>query len=272
MTTAFRILESFSLSKTGHGSGDDALFLSDHFAAVIDGETDKSVSPGAITGQSVAIQIVEAIGGLAPDADARTAVDAISRSVDEMYASRPEQRRSGASLVMLSASRREIWQVGDCRYSVDGTAHIREKAIDAVASGVRSAYLEALLRSGSSLDRLLAQDPGRDLIMPLLLESAAFRNVDDEACMWAFGTIDGSPVPDRFLEIASLPSSQVTVTLASDGYPWITDNLEEAEAHLRAALLMDPLCTGELRSTKGVAPGNASFDDRSWLRVLLEAI
>ena len=32
-------------------------------------------------------------------------------------------------------------------------------------------------------------------------------------------------------------------------------------------LAADPLCIGALRSTKGLGPGQASFDDRSYLRI-----
>ena len=55
------------------------------------------------------------------------------------------------------------------------------------------------------------------------------------------------------------------VILASDGYPALFDTLEETENHLFMLLARDPLCIHDLRGTKGVRPGNQSFDDRSYI-------
>ena len=43
------------------------------------------------------------------------------------------------------------------------------------------------------------------------------------------------------------------------------DTLEETENHLFMLLERDPLCIHDLRGTKGVRPGNQSFDDRSYI-------
>jgi glycerophosphoryl diester phosphodiesterase len=55
------------------------------------------------------------------------------------------------------------------------------------------------------------------------------------------------------------------IILASDGYPELFDTLEETERYLFQMLTKDPLCIHELRGTKGVRPGNQSFDDRSYI-------
>ena len=57
--------------------------------------------------------------------------------------------------------------------------------------------------------------------------------------------------------------------LASDGYPVLADTLEETERLLACSLAEDPLRIGEHLSTKGVAAGNESFDDRTYLRMKL---
>ena len=55
------------------------------------------------------------------------------------------------------------------------------------------------------------------------------------------------------------------VILASDGYPDLFDTIEETENYLFLMLENDPLCIHDLRGTKGVLPGNQSFDDRSYI-------
>ena len=56
------------------------------------------------------------------------------------------------------------------------------------------------------------------------------------------------------------------IVLASDGYPYLKESLEESERLLKAELTNNPLCDREYRSTKGKAEDNISFDDRTYIR------
>ena len=66
-----------------------------------------------------------------------------------------------------------------------------------------------------------------------------------------------------------VPKGVSQVVITSDGYPRILPSLQQSEDLLARLLAEDPLCIGPLRSTKGVKPGNASFDDRAYLRIRL---
>ena len=109
-----------------------------------------------------------------------------------------------------------------------------------------------------------ARDPhdyGRTRILPLLEEQAKLANSSEP---FGFDVLDGgSAHPDHVKVFPVQPGSRVV--LASDGYPMLFDTLAESEAYLQQALAEDPACIGTLRGTKGVAPGNVSFDDRSYL-------
>ena len=59
----------------------------------------------------------------------------------------------------------------------------------------------------------------------------------------------------------------MSVVLASDGYPRILPTLAASEEALAGLLAADPLCIGPLCGTKGVRPGNVSFDDRAYVRL-----
>jgi len=58
-----------------------------------------------------------------------------------------------------------------------------------------------------------------------------------------------------------------TLVLATDGYPVLMPNLKDSEQALHQLLLEDPLCIGPLLGTKGMRPGNKSFDDRTYLKL-----
>ena len=53
---------------------------------------------------------------------------------------------------------------------------------------------------------------------------------------------------------------------ASDGYPKITDTLEETEQLLDYQRKTDPLNINTFKATKAFVEGNNSFDDRTYIR------
>jgi len=69
--------------------------------------------------------------------------------------------------------------------------------------------------------------------------------------------------------IHKIPDKTKELTLASDGYPKLLDNLAEAENNLKRILISDPLCITEHIATKGLQTGQVSFDDRAYVRIEL---
>ena len=81
--------------------------------------------------------------------------------------------------------------------------------------------------------------------------------------------LDGFFSDYQHVQIVNLPDTPTEVVLASDGYPQLHPTLEETEEALALQLRHDPLMVSTCRATKPLIAGNLSFDDRSFLRILV---
>jgi hypothetical protein len=104
------------------------------------------------------------------------------------------------------------------------------------------------------------------MILPLLRLQALLRNRPRGAALTHAG-IDGRPVPPGLIEEWTLAADENSVVLASDGYPRLFMTLGETEEYLMRDLAHDPLRIGQHKTTKGLLPGNVSYDDRAFLRI-----
>ena len=244
------------------------MVVTEHFAAVLDGATDPNgplygqVSGGRLAAAAAAA----AIAALAPDVDARAAVEAMSNGVDAAIRAHapdgPVTHRPMTTLVMYSVARAEIWRVGDSHFALDGGAHHGESEKDRVTCAIHKAWTDALLRTGHSVEEIRASDPGFTAMFPLFAMEGAW--VNRPGSRFSFAAVNGEPVPGEYVEVVDAAGAAV-VTLASDGYLVVSGDLAGAEADLASTLAADPLLqnTGTNRVWKA---GFASFDDRAWVR------
>lgn len=142
------------------------------------------------------------------------------------------------------------------------------KLVDQRAAEIRAAVLRAVVGSGADPAETANADPGRAAIKSILIGQGAFRN-NPAAGKWAYAAIDGHPVDPGLWTVHPVPDSVDVIVLASDGYPAILPDLQASESLLARLLTDDPSCTGPLLGTKGVQPGNESYDDRSYLRIAI---
>lgn len=275
------ILEQFIEGK--HPSVDrceDALYRGDSFVAVIDGATNTETvyDDGRRPGRIAAELLISALAALPPDVDARTAVLSLDRAIADWYRERgildrvrdDVQARISASAVILSLRRREIWMIGDCQ-SLIGDRHItNHKRTDSLMEEVRAFVNESELAAGATVDQLLRDDTGRAVIDELIRRQRHFQNGIGKS-RYNYFVLDGFLPDNAPILVHALPDTDTTVVLASDGYPRLRQTLQETEAELKRILTRDPLLCGEFKSTKGVYPGNRSFDDRSYIRIRLFA-
>lgn len=253
---------------------EDVIVTTADFTAVIDGATDKAgIDFDGRTGGLLAAEAVrDALLELDREAELPDLVRlATSRLVGDLGSSGVEvdilvDDGPSASFVVYSSERREVWRVGDCSWLSEAGTFPGGKAIDSICANARSALLHALLEDGVSEAELLARDPGREMVMPLLRNQHVFRNLADSSSDLVFGAIDGREVPERFLEVWPIGDARELV-LASDGYPELKPTLTLSEEALADDLAKDPLRIGTHASTKGVVPGQRSFDDRAYLRI-----
>jgi hypothetical protein len=271
---AMEIAETFIAAKTGRDRDcEDGIVVTDSLAAVIDGATDKTGYrfQGLTGGRYAMLACADALHSLDGGADALETVAHLSMVLAERLPPglAPDERPE-AAVTIYSRPRHEVWQVGDVGFWHPGAraGGIRPcKTVDRYTGILRAAVLRAHLADGVDSARLAETDPGRVAIAGLLASQGTFRNSRGVG-RWAYGAIDGRPVPSELVAVHPVPGAAELV-IASDGYPVILPTLASSEEQLATLIAEDPLCVGPLRGTKGVSPGNISFDDRAYLRLRL---
>ena len=268
-------IEKALSAKTGRIEDcEDAIVLTPHYAAVIDGASDVSGTrfEGRTGGRFLAELISELIHDLPPGLDAQTAIALLTKGIAARIAEDVDRcERPEASAVIYSTAAREVWSVGDCQYWYAGLPRSRPaKAVDEVTSARRSAVLTAQLALGADPEELRTSDVGRAAILPLLRTQRAFaNNPSPEAAAFAYPVLNGLPVPPRMIGVHPVPPEVDELVLASDGFPVLHPTLAETRSALAELVAHDPLCVGALRGTKPVRPESGTFDDTAYLRVRL---
>jgi ribosomal protein L37AE/L43A len=271
---SFTVVESLSRSKYGEPElGDDRLVITSNFVAVLDGATEASGARynGLSSGQFVVKIGAQALESLAPDSHATIAVEKITQVVREaLLEVKPDKNPNHTpcfAIVVFSAARREIWRVGDCQYLLDGEAYNPIIQVDQITSQLRSLIVRSHLAQGKTIEDLLKDDPSQNLLVPFYRLQTALRNHPEEP--FGYAAIDGTRVPERYLEVIKIPEQVKSIVLASDGYPDLRATLTDSETVLTKILTQDPLCYSLYLGQRGLAPGRESFDDRTYVRLEL---
>lgn len=274
-----QIIEQFLAGKTGNEDiNEDRIAVTEHFIGLFDGATNRggSTLAGKPLGRFAAETVAQALAGLAADIDARAAVDSLTATLAQR--TREEAARENrdftqewsapaTAALIYSRARREIWRVADSTFMVDGGApNMRFFAQERVWCDLRRAWLQAQMVRGLSEADILADDKSWDVLTPLIGALKVFANSDHAlAHPYGFGVINGSHVPDRYVEVFDAADAQ-EIAFASDGYPDVRATLEDTETALRRTLAQDPLMYRIHPQVKGVRPGWQSYDDRSYIR------
>lgn len=262
-----KVLEYFSEGKKEEqGLCEDGLFVSYHFIAVFDGVTSKSSRTfGGKTGGRAAMEkAVEAMKKAPFDIEARQLFTNINNAVLSLY----EGESTGEAAVcgiVYSKYKNEIWSLGDCQCRINSQYYAHEKEVDTILSKVRALTLEIARLEGSTDEELLKNDVGREFILPLLKKQHLFANSDSR---FGYTVLNGTPFDSKRIEIHPVSEGD-TVILASDGYPYLYGSLEMCEKELERTIKENPLCDNGYVSTKGIAPGNKSFDDRTFIKFIV---
>jgi glycerophosphoryl diester phosphodiesterase len=276
----YTVIEQFLQGKRPNpAQGEDGIVCAATMCAVIDGGTNGEIvfPDGRTPGRVARDVLITAVSDLSPDVEAREAIRTLDQALYDWYRQqgmldqarhRPGHRVS-ASAVILSAVHRQIWMIGDCQALVDQTFHTHTKTVDDLLSAVRAFVNEASLRAGKTQEELLREDPGRQTIEVLIRLQRYFQNASNRegGSPYDYHVLDGFLPTDASIKIVELPDEAVDIVLTSDGYPRVYPTLAESETFLQELLEQDPLMTSLFVSTKGVVPGNFSFDDRAYLHV-----
>lgn len=264
------VIEAQCISKHTDAPGDDIIFISDDFLAVIDGATPKDEYTKAVSGgRHCAESVANALSDLPP---ASNIEKFLSQASDVISRTERGLRPAGGwpfgppscSAVVVSAERREIWGIGEGSFRVSAEPYYLLNPLERIAATVRSIILRAKLLEGASVSELQADDPGRQAALPLLRAAQHFRN--RTATQWGFAALDGSTVPKELIKIWRIPEVEIEGVIASDGYPVLGKDLQSSERALEELQIKDPLLCTEYLSTKCKQTGDQSFDDRSLIR------
>ncbi len=261
------ILDSCSIPRTKGLSSFDRLVATPHLVAVIDGTTGKPWHPVEMTGGVVADQIGTVLAGLTGGESFNDVVLSMTAAVAELKAEvgcSPSQG-GAATVAAVLLGPRVVLRVGDPWVRIGDHMHAPSLRAERAVAGARALMSGHALSKGISAARLREDDIAREAVLPLLQAAEELRN--HPTSEWAYGAIDGSQVPDQFVEHWRLPDEVVEVTLASDGFPWLGPDLESSEQALAARLARDPLMIEEPPATKGSPSAGASFDDRTFVRM-----
>lgn len=185
-----------------------------------------------------------------------------------------------ASFVLYDSHEKVLYHLGDCSYAFvtdKGFHHSsQERLVDRLGASKRARVLRALGEQGQ---RSFNDDPGRAAILEELREAATLANADPLRFS-PHDTLYGVPKMDLVYPVfdmsskpnissVSIPRDAHALVVSSDGYPKLFPTLQESEAYLQRSLADDPMRIKKHQSTKGVAPGAVSYDDRSYLKIAL---
>lgn len=273
------IIEQFLAGKSGSEDiNEDRIAVTDHFVGLFDGATNRggSTLDGKPLGRFASETVATALADMPADIDARGAIDfltdALRTRTHEQAAAEgrdfaEDWSAPSAAALIYSVARREIWRVADSTFIVNGDApNMRFFAQERTWCDLRRAWIQAQMVRGLTEADLLQNDSSWEVITPLIGALKVFANSDHAmAHPYGFGVINGSHVPDRYVEVFDAESAS-EIVFASDGYPEVYPSLDETEAALRRTLQQDPLMYKVHPQVKGLRPGWQSYDDRSYIR------
>ena len=228
---------------------------------MIDGVTPKSnfTYEGKSTGRLAAELAGQAVRELKGTEDCQTFIKRCNQKFHDFYekVDFPYDIRSKglqAAAVIYSEYLHEIWMIGDCQAMVDGREYLQPKRSDVILSQFRSLLM--VLQVPASEARVKVE--------PWIVNSTAFAN--KVGTSYGYSVLNGEEIPDELIKVIHLSEGKHEIILASDGYPLLRPTLQQSEQDLDRLLKEDPQCCRLYESTKGLKPGNKSFDDRTYVR------
>ena len=286
----FEIQESFSLGKYQEpAGGGDRLVRGPRFVGILDAATEKfgntwRVNGAEMSGEQAIATLLERHLSQRTD-DLSSVLRDVQRELGVIgFASGINLAQAGASpqasFVLYDSEAKGIYQLGDCSYGIvtDQGFHAfsQERLVDRLGASKRARVLRALLSDGG---RSFSGDPGRAAILEELREAATLANADPlrfsphdrlygvPKMDLVYSVFDMTSKPN--LTTVAIPREARAIVLSSDGYPKLCATLQESEEYLQRSLAQDPMRINDHPSTKGVAPGAVSYDDRSYLKLAL---
>ena len=249
---------------------EDGLVITDRYIAVIDGATssgDMWGRPGGLAAKEIISRTVEEAPSVE---DGYEFILYLNHQLYKAQEGNPEAfanpgNRLMASVMVYHIEMRQLWSYGDCRYLVNGYEYGFDKTVDHMNAMLRSYVNQSEILAGRTEEELLLDDTGAKTVRPLIKKQPVFANKD---IPFGYPILDGGELCKNIFLCHTLQQGDELV-MATDGYPVLRPSLSESENYLVNILKEDPLCIRNFRSVKGCYPGNISYDDRTYIRILV---
>lgn len=290
-----KIIESSIIGKKSPEACEDGMVVTDDFIAVIDGSTSKTpkhLNPDMKNGRYAMMLISEYIR---EELKADALVDDFCQGVtayiynkvyeklgvEERLKEHPEERLT-ASAILYSRTRNEVWMVGDCQAIIAGKLYengkpyeekIARKRVELIAQGLSPAEARKQIEPLLIKAMLSGQNQTYTVIdgFPIYREGVKVVSVSDSSSVQdSVPASDSVPCSDSVSASGTISVSSSEIVLASDGYPFLEPTLAASEAALAEQIANDPQNIHSFIATKGIVEGNKSFDDRTYIRFLVE--
>lgn len=271
-----KVVETFSKGKVDQRENEDGFFISDDFVVVVDGVSSKSdfLYQGKKTGKLAMEAIIGMFenNAIKKDANIEEIISKVNLAFAQFYDKitfQYDKEKYGlqAMAAIYSKYYHTVWLVGDCQALIDGISYENPKQIDLVLSEFRSLVNHIELDKNPSSD-IQVRDVGREVILPWIGESTRFMNNSESE--YGYSVFNGDPIPVELIKTIKLTADKTHIILTSDGYPIVEDSLAKTEAALEHVIQVDPLCINEFKSTKGKSSNQLSFDDRTYVKFVIE--
>ena len=296
-----KIIESSIIGKKSPEACEDGMVVTDDFIAVIDGSTSKTpkhLNPDMKNGRYAMMLISEYIREeLKADASVDDFCQGVTAyiynkvyeklGVEERLKEHPEERLT-ASAILYSRTRNEVWMVGDCQAIIDGKLYengkpyeqeIARKRVELIEQGLSPAEARKQIEPLLIKAMLSGQNQTYTVIdgFPIYREGVKVVSVSDSCSVQdsvpasnSVPASDSVPCSDSVSASGTFFVSSSEIVLASDGYPFLEPTLAASEAALAEQIANDPQNIHSFIATKGIVEGNKSFDDRTYIRFLVE--
>lgn len=258
---------------------EDGVFFNTSFAAVIDGCSSskpplEGLNSSGVIAKNLVLSVLET---LPKESTMHEAFTQFNSAIRQWYQEhnlletmkQDASLRCSAYIAMISKARREVWILGDCQALIQRQLYTCKKPIDDLMENLRAMYIEVELQKGAHEAEVAAK---MHAIQERLAQQMAYQSIFQNSAVqtsFSYSVLDGFFTSLASVLVIKLEEATQEVALGSDGYPLLLSTLEETEKHLASLLSDDPLCYTKNRATKGVEQGNVSFDDRSYLRVIV---
>lgn len=254
---------------------EDALYIDEHLIAVIDGATSKGkmkwkgMSSGAYASFVICQELKKGIVAKSSRDFFENLDHALCNAISDCNISDLSiEDLPRASVIAYIPGIKEVWCYGDCQCMIGGVCYSHQKIIDLELSEKRSQIISEAIKCGMSIPDLEERDIGREQILDELKQQLKYEN---RHCLingkdYGYPVLNGRGICEDMIVCHSVPDNE-EIVLASDGYPFLKSSLKESEQELKKILKIDKLCYQYYKSTKGLVKGNASFDDRTYVRI-----